>query len=236
MSEAFAAAYGRAVALWVARSDPHQAPAGQAGSVDRLGRDRAHARGLIHTPPWPACLATALGGPASVPAATFDAPDEAVVNIRVENPYWQFFCAETCLQTELPIDPSGLMCGRRRVGEDGVEVLVAASINAVWLGGVIQAASVQQVIVHTTVMPKAIAHPTDSRLLDRSRQQQVKAVEDNGRRLRQDYHCVAPCLAAQVGRYAHAKQFKRIKKRGAHYAHPLWPRTLRGAQSTARVA
>lgn len=36
----------------------------------------------------------------------------------------------------------------------------------------------------TTVMPKAIAHPTDSCLLDKSRQH--LAVEDNGLRLRQN--------------------------------------------------
>ena len=39
---------------------------------------------------------------------TFNASDEAVVNTWVENPYWQFFCGETYLQTELPIDPSSL--------------------------------------------------------------------------------------------------------------------------------
>ncbi len=32
-------------------------------------------------------------------------------------------------------------------------------------------------------MPKAIAHPTDSRLLESSRQHLVKAAEDNGLRL-----------------------------------------------------
>ncbi|KTT25688.1 IS5 family transposase [Pseudacidovorax intermedius] len=143
---------------------------------------------------------------------TFDASDEAVVNTWVENPYWQFFCGETYLQTEAPIDPSSLTRWRQRVGEEGVEALLAASIDAARRGGVIQKASVQQVIVDTTVMPKAIAHPTDSRLLDRSRQHLVKAAEDNGLRLRQNYNRVAPRLAAQIGRYAHAKQFKRMKK------------------------
>ena len=143
---------------------------------------------------------------------TFDASDEAVVNTWVENPYWQYFCGETYLQTELPIDPSSLTRWRKRVGEEGVETLLAASIDAARRGGVIRKASVQQVIVDTTVMPKAIAHPTDSRLLDKSRQHLVKAAEDNGLQLRQNYNRVAPRLAAQIGRYAHAKQFKRMKK------------------------
>ena len=143
---------------------------------------------------------------------TFDASDEAVVNTWVENPYWQFFCGETYLQTELPIDPSSLTRWRKRIGEEGVETLLAASIDAARRGGVIQKSSVQQVIVDTTVMPQAIAHPTDSRLLDKSRQHLVKAAEDNGLKLRQNYNRVAPRLAAQIGRYAHARQFKRMNK------------------------
>lgn len=93
-----------------------------------------------------------------------------------------------------------------------LDQVLAASIDAARRGGVIRKASVQQVIVDTTVMPKAIAHPTDSQLLDKSRQHLVKAAEDNGLRLRQNYNRVAPRLAAQIGRYAHAKQFKRMKK------------------------
>ncbi|MBV2163769.1 MAG: IS5 family transposase [Comamonas sp.] len=143
---------------------------------------------------------------------TFNASDEAVVNTWVENPYWQFFCGETYLQTELPIDPSSLTRWRKRIGEEGVETLLAASIEAARRGGVIQKSSTQQVIVDTTVMPKAIAYPTDSRLLDKSRQHLVKAAQDNGLKLRQNYNRVAPRLAAQIGRYAHAKQFKRMKK------------------------
>ena len=60
---------------------------------------------------------------------TFNASDEAVVNTWVENPYWQFFCGETYLQTELPIDPSSLTRWRKRIGEEGVETLLAASIE-----------------------------------------------------------------------------------------------------------
>ncbi len=67
-----------------------------------------------------------------------------------------------------------------------MEALLAASIDAARRGAVIQKASVQQVIVDTTAMPKTIAHPTDSRLLDRSRQHFVRAAEDNGLRLRQN--------------------------------------------------
>ena len=45
-----------------------------------------------------------------------------------------------------------------------METLLAASIEAARRGGVIHKTSMQQVIVDTTVMPKAIAHPKWSAL------------------------------------------------------------------------
>ncbi|WP_284415861.1 IS5 family transposase, partial [Acidovorax sp. SUPP3334] len=89
---------------------------------------------------------------------------------------------------------------------------LAASIEAARRGGVVRASSVDSVIVDTTVMPKAIAHPTDSRLLDKGRQHLVKVAQEHGLQLRQNYNRVAPRLAAQIGRYAHARQFKRMRK------------------------
>ena len=140
-----------------------------------------------------------------------DASDEMVVNTWLENPYWQFFTGETYLQTELPIDPSSLTRWRQRIGEEGVELLLAVTIEAARAAGMIKRSSLDKVIVDTTVMPKAIAHPTDSRLLERSRQHMVKFAQDNGLNLRQNYNREAPRLATQVGRYAHAKQYKRMR-------------------------
>lgn len=142
---------------------------------------------------------------------TFDTSDEAVVNTWVENPYGQYFCGEVYLQTEAPIDPSSLTRWRKRIDEEGVETLLMATIEAA-RRGVVRASSVDRVIVDTTVMPKAIAHPTDSRLLEKSRQHLVKVAEQHGMALRQNYNRTAPRLAAQIGRSAHAKQFKRMRK------------------------
>jgi len=61
-------------------------------------------------------------------------------------------------------------------------------------------------------MEKAIAHPTDSRLYERARGQLAALAQEAGVALRQSYARLAPRLALQVGRYAHAKQFKRMRK------------------------
>lgn len=142
----------------------------------------------------------------------FDLSDEEVVWQWVENPYWQVFTGEVFLQTEPPIDPSSLTRWRKRLGEAGIEELLAQTIEAAKRAGVIKASSVKRVIVDTTVMPKAIAHPTDSRLLERCREHLVKAAARHGLKLRQNYNREAPRLALQIGRYAHAKQFKRMRK------------------------
>ncbi|WP_211704263.1 IS5 family transposase, partial [Paraburkholderia aspalathi] len=142
----------------------------------------------------------------------FDLSDEEVVWQWVENPYWQVFTGETYLQAEPPIDPSSLTRWRKRLGEAGVEELLAETIEAAKRAGVIKAASVKRVIVDTTVMEKAIAHPTDSRLLERCREHLVKAAARHGLKLRQNYNREAPRLGLQIGRYAHAKQYKRMRK------------------------
>jgi IS5 family transposase len=110
------------------------------------------------------------------------------------------------------MDSSSLTRWRKRIGEEGVETLLMVSIDAARKIGMMKASSVDRVIVDTTVMPKAIAHPTDSRLLEKSRQHLVKLAQDNDISLRQNYNREAPRLATQVGRYAHAKQYRRMKK------------------------
>ena len=138
--------------------------------------------------------------------------DEAVVARWVENPYYQHLTGETFFQHKLPIDPSSLTRWRGRIGEEGVEWLLTQTIQAGQKSGAIDDDSIKRVAVDTTVMEKAIAHPTDSRLYERARDQLVTLAQEAGVELRQSYARLAPRLALQVGRYAHAKQFKRMRK------------------------
>ncbi len=111
-----------------------------------------------------------------------------------------------------PIDPSSLTRWRERIGEEGVEWLLTQTIEAGRRAGVIDTRSTRDVIVDTTVMEKAIAHPTDTRLSERARLRLVGLAREAGIELRQSYARLGPRLARQVGRYAHARQFERMRK------------------------
>lgn len=93
-----------------------------------------------------------------------------------------------------------------------MEWLLTKTIEAGRTSGAVEDTSLDEIAVDTIVMEKNIAHPTDSRLYDRARAQLVDLAQEAGIDLRQSYARLAPRLAAQVGRYAHAKQFRRMRK------------------------
>jgi IS5 family transposase len=138
--------------------------------------------------------------------------DEDVVQRWCENPYWQHFSGQRYFQHELPCDPSSLVRWRQRIGEAGCEWLLAHTVEAAKSAGVIKRRSLDTVVLDTTVQPKAIAHPTDSRLLNRAREQLVQAAQDGGIELRQSYARVGKAAEQQAGRYAHAQQWRRMKR------------------------
>jgi IS5 family transposase len=143
---------------------------------------------------------------------TFALSDEDVVQRWIENPYWQHFSGQRYFQHELPCDPSSLVRWRQRIGEEGCEWLLEHSIKSAMSAGVLKRESLSTVIVDTTVQPKAIAHPTDSRLLNRAREQLVAAAQDAGIELRQSYARMGKAADAQAGRYAHAQQWRRMRR------------------------
>ena len=170
---------------------------------------------------WAGFFPSATGRPATPPRLVagllylqhaYRLSDEAIVARWVENPYYQHFTGETFFQHRLPIDPSSLTRWRRRIGEEGVEWLLTQTIEAGQKSGAIDENSVKRVAVDTTVMEKTIAYPTDARLYERARAQLTALAQEAGVDLRQTYARLAPRLALQVGRYAHAKQFRRMRK------------------------
>lgn len=138
--------------------------------------------------------------------------DEAVVERWVENPYFQHFTGEVFFQHQPPIHPSSLSCWRDRIGDEGAEWLLTKTIEAGRASGVVDDDSLSRVSIDTTVIEKNIAYPTDARLYEKARAKIVALAQEAGVQLRQTYARKAPLLAAQVGRYAHARQFKRMRK------------------------
>lgn len=170
---------------------------------------------------WSGFFPSGTGRPATPPRLVagllylqhaFRLSDEAVVARWLENPYYQHFTGETFFQHRPPIDPSSLTRWRQRIGEEGVEWMLTQTILAGQKAGALDAGSLKRVAVDTTVMEKTIAHPTDARLYERARAQLVALAAEAGVELRQSYARLAPRLAVRVGRYAHAKQFKRMRK------------------------
>jgi len=142
----------------------------------------------------------------------FGLSDEAVVSRWVENPYWQYFCGETYFQHTLPINPSSMTRWRKRIGEQGCELILHETIQAGVRSGAVKESSFERVSIDTTVQPKAIRYPTDNRSYNRSRERLVVLSKKCGLKLRQSYARLGPKALRKASSYAHARQFKRAAK------------------------
>ncbi|TSE36319.1 Transposase DDE domain protein [Tepidimonas fonticaldi] len=78
--------------------------------------------------------------------------------------------------------------------------------------GLIKPQELKRVVVDTTVQPKAVAHPTDSRLLETARTKLVEAAKAAGIALKQTFAKEGKDLSRKAGRYAHARQFARMRR------------------------
>ena len=78
--------------------------------------------------------------------------------------------------------------------------------------GAVKRSSLERVTVDTTVQNKAIRHPTDSRLYNRSRERLVRLAQKHGLPLRQSYARLGPRAEHKAGRYLHARQGKRARR------------------------
>ena len=93
-----------------------------------------------------------------------------------------------------------------------MEELLAQTINVAVELKLIQPQELTRVIVDSTVQHKAIAHPTDSRLLETAHTKLVEAAKDAGIELKQTFAKEGKELGRKAGRYAHARQFKRMRR------------------------
>jgi IS5 family transposase len=167
-----------------------------------------YADGRGGQPPLPTRLMAGL----QILKFTFDLSDEELCERWVENPYFQFFCGQEFFLHELPFDRSSMTRWRQRMGEAKVKSLLQESLSVAVATKAMAPEDLIEVIVDTTVQPKAVMFPTDAKLIHRARERLVRLAKQHGIVLRQAYTKVGKLALIKHQRYAHAKQFNRANK------------------------
>jgi IS5 family transposase len=122
----------------------------------------------------------------------------------------QFFSGMEYYEPRLPCDATQIGRFRRVLGEAGVEQLLKSTIEAAVAMKAVKKTELEMVTVDTTVQEKAIAFPTDSRLLEVARAKIAQLAKRAGLKLRQTYEREGRELRRKAGGYAHAKQTRRL--------------------------
>jgi IS5 family transposase len=141
-----------------------------------------------------------------------DLSDEVLCARWLENPYYQYFCGEESFCHKLPFERSSLTRWRQRLGEEQLSALLQESLSVAHNTKALATKDLERVAVDTTVQPKAVAFPTDARLLHKATVMLAGLARKHGVALRQSYLRVAKRAALMAGRYAHANQFKRYNR------------------------
>lgn len=142
----------------------------------------------------------------------YNLSDEDVVARWAENVVWQYFSGQTYYEPKFPCDATQVGRFRTAIGEAGVEELLKATIDTAVMTKAVRPAEFERIIVDSTVQEKAIAHPVDSRLLEIARAKVVQAAKFAGIALKQTFVKEGKELRRKAGGYAHAKQFRRLRR------------------------
>ena len=143
---------------------------------------------------------------------TYALSDEQVWERWVHDPYFQYFTGEEFFRHALAHERSGMSHWRKRIGGK-LDILLQESLRIAHDTGALKKSDLARVTVDTTVQPKNVAFPTDARLLEVAIRQLGKLAKQHDVPLRQSYVRLARRAAMMAGRYAHAKQFKRMNRR-----------------------
>ena len=99
----------------------------------------------------------------------FNESDEYVSGRWGETPTWQYFSGSDYFEHRWPCDLTLLGSFRKLLGEEGVEELLASTMEVAGTLKLIAKKGLVRVIFDTTGQEMALAHPTDSKLLETAR-------------------------------------------------------------------
>jgi IS5 family transposase len=144
----------------------------------------------------------------------FNKSDEVIVEEWKQNPYYQFFTGSSHFEWDFPCDPTDLVYFRKRIGEEGVKVIFATSIELHQK----KVDEAKEVIVDTTVQEKNITFPTDTKLTVKIINKTLEYAQKKGIKLKQTFSKELKALKIQL-RFSHhprrkkqaSKAFRRIK-------------------------
>jgi IS5 family transposase len=168
--------------------------------------------------------------------------DDAVCARFLDSPYVQLFCGESHFQHALPLDRSSMTRWRQRIGAELLELLLAETLATAQRAGAAEPKHFARVTIDTTVQPKAIAHPTDSKLLHRGVEILVRLARRHGIALRQSYTRVSTHARREVARLIHRgrhREAERLVRRMRTWLGRLArdiTRKIAGATETVRAA
>ena len=143
---------------------------------------------------------------------TYSLSDDALLERYSENMYWQYLCGHPFYEYKKPCDTTTIVKWRKKIGDEGMEEILSETLALARDFGFLKMSDLKDVNIDTTVQEKNIAHPTDAKLLNKARENLVKAAKKCGIRLKQTYNRTGKYLQIKSSRYFHAKQFKRGKK------------------------
>ena len=142
----------------------------------------------------------------------YNLSDEALMQMFVESAQWQYFCGLEYYTDKAPCDRSSLTRWRQRMGEEKLKLLLKETIEVAKRGGLLKRGELKTAIVDTTIMEKAVAFPTDSRLYFKTLQALVRFCKKEGVKLRQTYKRKSKKSLFKQARFAHLRKFRQARK------------------------
>jgi IS5 family transposase len=169
--------------------------------------------------------------------------DEAICARYLDSPYVQLFCGEIYFRHALPLDRSSMTRWRKRIGAERMEALLVESLDAARRGGAVAQKHLRRITVDTTVQPKAVTHPTDSKLLHRGITTLVRLARRHGVTLRQSYLRVSDRAKREAARLMYSgrphqaeRQVRRLRTWLGRLARDFARKILDKAETTAACA